>query len=253
MHQFFLWLWYQDAKKNLDILSLGQGLLRRLPCFAPMIVPISMACDVLGVCARTLRRWEHRGILIPYRTPGNHRRYDYDALLEFRESCVYDPQPAAKTGVAAVYARVSSPKQKEDLVRQVDFLRACAKRDGLAARIYTDVWSGLNDARPGLLRLLRDGLNCRFDRVYLTYLGRLGRFGTRPLVEMLGVAGVDVKAVHVPEAQTFEQALVADVVALLTSFWGKLHRRRRGQNVPASRADLVPPHPTERLAVGAGK
>jgi len=36
-----------------------------------MLFPISKACDVLGVCARTLRRWEHRGILTPYRTPGN--------------------------------------------------------------------------------------------------------------------------------------------------------------------------------------
>jgi len=79
-----------------------------------MLVPISKACDVLGVCARALRRWERRGFMTPYRTPGNHRRYDQDALLEFRESCVYNPRPETKTGVAAVYARMSSHKSKRN-------------------------------------------------------------------------------------------------------------------------------------------
>jgi predicted site-specific integrase-resolvase len=82
-----------------------------------MLVPISKVCYVLGVCEKTLRGWEERGYINPYRTPGNHRRYDYDALVEFQESCVYDPKPEQKTGMTAVYARVSSHKQKEDLVR----------------------------------------------------------------------------------------------------------------------------------------
>ncbi len=37
-----------------------------------MLVPISKACDVLGVCSKTLYRWERRGYIAPYRTPGNH-------------------------------------------------------------------------------------------------------------------------------------------------------------------------------------
>jgi len=221
-----------------------EGFLRPASYVFRIIVPISKACRVLGVCAKTLYRWERRGYIHPSRTPGNHRRYDYDALLEFRESCVYAPQSEVKTGTAAVYARVSSNKQREDLTRQVDFLTRTALKDGFRVKVYADVGSGLNDARPRMLKMLKDGLNCQFDRLYCTYLDRIARFGTKPLVAVLGVAGVEVKAVHVPAAQTFEEALVADVVALLTSFSGKLHRRRRGQNVPASTANLVPPRPT---------
>ena len=220
----------------------AEGFLRPAFYVFRMLVPISKACGVLGVCAKTLYRWECRGYILPFRTPGNHRRYDYDALLEFRESCVYTPKPETKTGVAAVYARVSSPKQREDLTRQADFLAERARKDGFAVKVYTDVGSGLNDARPRLLKLLRDGLNCQFDRVYCTYLDRIARFGTKPLVAVLGVAGVEVKAVHVPEAQTFEEALVADVMALLTSFAGKVHRRRKGKNGSTQRpASLAKP------------
>ncbi len=108
-----------------------------------MLIPISKACDVLGVCAKTLYRWERGGYIVPHRTPGNHRRYDYDALVEFRESCVYDPQPEQKTGVAAVYARVSSNKQREDLARQVDFQSERARKDGFRVKVYSDIGSGL--------------------------------------------------------------------------------------------------------------
>ncbi len=37
-----------------------------------------------------------------------------------------------------------------------------------------------------------------------------------------------------PEAQTSEQALVADMIALVTSFAGKIHRRRKGRNAVAA-------------------
>lgn len=147
-----------------------------------MLVPISKACDVLGAWAKTMRRWEKRGFINPYRTSGNHRRYDIDALVEFRESCVYDPLPEAKTGAAAVYARVSSPKQKEDLERQIDFLSERARKDGYRPKVYSDIGSGLNDTRPRMLKMLKDGLNCQFDRLYCTYLDRLARFGTKPLI-----------------------------------------------------------------------
>ncbi len=196
---------------------------RPLTC---MLVSISKTCDVLGVCTKTLYRWERRGYILPNRTPGNHRRYDYDALVEFRESCVYDSRPEVKTGVAAVYARVSNQKQKEDLVRQVDFLSERARRDRFRVRVYSDIGSGLNDARPRLLKMLKDGLSCQFDRVYITFLDRLARFSTRPLVEVLKAAGVDVVAVHVPEDTSYEQALVAALIAIVTSFAGKVHRRR---------------------------
>ncbi len=93
--------------------------------------------------------------------------------------------------------------------------------------------------RPGIAGVKGTLFPC-FDRVYLTYLDRLARFGTRPLVEVLGVAGVEVKAVHVPEAQTYEQSLVADMIALVTSFAGKIHQRRKGWNAAGTTGNPLP-------------
>ncbi|MHA1733836.1 MAG: MerR family DNA-binding transcriptional regulator, partial [Promethearchaeota archaeon] len=42
-----------------------------------MLVRIGVAAAILGVCTRTLRRWEASGKLLPAcRTAGGHRRYE---------------------------------------------------------------------------------------------------------------------------------------------------------------------------------
>jgi excisionase family DNA binding protein len=44
------------------------------------------AASYLGVSLSTLRKIEKQGLLIPFRTPGGHRRYDRDMLKEYLET-----------------------------------------------------------------------------------------------------------------------------------------------------------------------
>lgn len=44
------------------------------------------AAEYLGVSLVTLRRMERQGALLPYRTPGGHRRYSVEMLEEYLES-----------------------------------------------------------------------------------------------------------------------------------------------------------------------
>jgi excisionase family DNA binding protein len=44
------------------------------------------AVEYLGISLSTLNRIERQGLLIPFRTPGGHRRYDQDMLDEYLES-----------------------------------------------------------------------------------------------------------------------------------------------------------------------
>ena len=195
-----------------------------------MLVSIAAAASIIGVCTKTLRRWDNKGYLIPYRTQGNHRRYDLDALYEFVRTNKYSPKIHKKTGVAAVYARVSSSKQRHDLNRQKEYLESLAKKDGYKTKTYSDIGSGMNDKRTGLLRLLRHAMKNQFDCIYLTYIDRLARFGTNSLVEILKHKNIQIKTVHTVDVQNPSQLLVNDMIALVTSFAGKLHRMRRGKN-----------------------
>ena len=48
------------------------------------------AATYLGISLSTLNRIEKQGLLVPFRTPGGHRRYDLDMLNEYLEMTRYN-------------------------------------------------------------------------------------------------------------------------------------------------------------------
>ncbi len=165
-----------------------------------------LCCQVTGVCTKTLRRWEIARKLIPFRTIGNHRRYETDAQASSCELEKYHCPEKIPTKAAAIYARVSAGKQKTDLKTQAEYLVNIAQRAGYQPTIYTDIASGLNDQRKGLIRLVRDGLPVGLIECYLTYLDRMARFGLSSHSICLKSAGIQIIAVHTAEnSETIEQ------------------------------------------------
>jgi putative resolvase len=104
-----------------------------------------------------------------------------------------------------------------------------AQIDGFTPKIYTDIGSGLNDKRPRFLRLLSDAVDRRLDRLYITYRDRLARFGTHSYDEIFRTLHIPIICIREASDGTLESQLVKDVIALITSFAGKLHRSRRGK------------------------
>jgi predicted site-specific integrase-resolvase len=145
-----------------------------------MMLQIRDAAFFLGVCTKTLRRWESHGYILPQRTRGNHRRYESDTLIQFQKTWEYILQSRPLTHIGAIYARVSGQKQKDDLIRQRDLLVSEVISQNLIPKIYQDIGSGLNDRRQGLERLIKDAIAHKFDSVYVTYLDRFSRFFSIP-------------------------------------------------------------------------
>lgn len=225
-----------------------------------MLISISQAATILGVCCKTLRRWHARGILCPdCRTPGGHRRYGLQTLETFlhaslspngrqQKKCV-DPSHTNQFRCAAIYARVSALKQKADLMRQITFLTQTALAAGFGeVCVYKDVASGLNEKRQGLKRLIRDAFARKFTAVFITHGDRLARFGTSVIQQVLGLLKVPIQAVGIaiaPKQPTKNpmHALVEDVLAILTSYSGKLYRLRRGTFAAHAPAPSLKPSP----------
>lgn len=45
----------------------------------------AQAAALIGVHVNTIRRWDSEGFLKSQRTPGGHRRYDFEQLLQFKQ------------------------------------------------------------------------------------------------------------------------------------------------------------------------
>jgi putative resolvase len=132
---------------------------------------------------------------------------------------------------AAVYGRVSSTRQKHsgDLTRQIaELSNYCYIKGYSIAKTYSDVGSGLNDQRKGLLRLLRDVSAGRLDVVVVNYQDRLTRFGMQIIREFLGSWAVRLEVIHPTLMESSPHAeLITDLTAILYSFMGRLYRLRR--------------------------
>lgn len=187
----------------------------------------SVAC-LLGVCTKTLRRWDSRGTFkADLRTQGNHRRYKKSRILNMLRKEEHSPLHVN----CALYGRVSSSRQKKsgDLRRQLQSLERFSLEKGYhVKKMYSDVGSGLNDKRKGLLKLLKDASLGKFEKVIVKYNDRLARFGLQVIKEYLQSWNVQLEVIHPNVVDNSPHAdLITDLTAILYSFMGKLYRMRR--------------------------
>jgi putative resolvase len=193
---------------------------------------IGIAATLLGVCVKTLRRWDKSKKIACFRTVGGHRRFsikEINRLLNRKERDDIGGQKELEKN-CAIYCRVSSHKQNKrgDLDRQVELLKNYAKlNDFKLIRTYKDVGSGLNTNRKGLWRLIQDSKKSRFSVILINYRDRLTRFGYKYLEKYLSEFNVKIICVNKLEDKTPESELVEDLVAIIHSFSGKLYRMRR--------------------------
>ena len=171
----------------------------------------------LGVSTRTLRRYTQNGRLPDTRGACGRRIFragDLDAIRS---------RPAS--GKAVGYARVSSRRQQAegDLDRQVARLR---KHGGEGVAVFTDVASGLSDKRAGLRRALAECMTPGAGRLLVEHPDRLARFGADLVEHLLRGFGVTVVYTGQREDEPAESKLVRDMLAIVTSFAGRLYGQR---------------------------
>ena len=127
-----------------------------------------------------------------------------------------------------LYARVSGHDQKEDLQRQVQQLEqwALLARTGQKTMTLTDIGSGLNTERKNLQRLLALVQDYQVAEVIVTFSDRLTRFGLSYLQSLFSGYGVTLTVLHPDDEKTPEQELTEDLLAIITSFAGRLYGLR---------------------------
>lgn len=190
------------------------------------------ACEILGVNIKTLQRWDREGIAHATRTPTNRRRFsqsEIDRLLNIKG----DNNNISNKCSIAIYGRVSSHEQKMrgDLDRQVGSIMSNISGENLSVTTITDVGSGLNDKRKGLIKLMNLAGEGKINKVYITYKDRLTRFGFNYLEMYFNSHNVEIVVVNDgAEDKSPQQELFDDLMAIIASFSGKLYGLRSGKN-----------------------
>lgn len=171
---------------------------------------LSEYADSIGVSYRTAYRWFKAGKL---------DAYQLDTGTIIVNESIETPQ-----GVA-LYARVSSHDQKDDLDRQMERLQSYAIAKGYQVQqIVTEIASGLNDSRPKLSKLLKD---TSIGIIVVEHRERLTRFGFNYMADILETQGRKIEVVFPNDTK---DDLVDDFVAIITSMAARIYGRRGNKN-----------------------
>ncbi len=128
-----------------------------------------------------------------------------------------------KEKTVAVYARVSSFENKDNLERQKERLVSfCNAKGYKVSKIITEIGSGLNDKRPKLESLLSDN---SIDIIIVEHKDRLCRFGLNYIQKLLALQGREIEIVN--PVDNDKEDLVQDFVSIITSFCARIYGQRR--------------------------
>jgi predicted site-specific integrase-resolvase len=178
---------------------------------------LSQYAKKMGVTYRTAFRWFQAGKLDAYQ-------------LDTGTIIVRDPVVPTSPQAVALYARVSSADQKDDLARQLERLRDYAAAKGYTvAKEVTELASGLNDSRPKLSKLLTDPT---IGTIIVEHKDRLTRFGFEYIRKLLEVQQRRIEVVFETDSN---DELVDDFVAVITSMaariYGPRNSKRRAEKI----------------------
>lgn len=177
---------------------------------------VERAAELSGFHPNTIRRWADEGVIPSFRTKGGHRRVCIDEYVKAPESAPSEER------VTVCYCRVSSAKQRDDLVRQVEYMRSRYPD----AEIVKDVGSGINFKRKGLRSVLERAMRGTVVTLVVAYRDRLARFGAEIIEFVLQQSGGKLVVLN-EVALSPEQELTQDLLTVLHVFSCRLHGLRK--------------------------
>lgn len=188
---------------------------------------IGEVAKIVGVCSQTIRNYMFSNKLKYEVIKSRQRIVRQEHLDEFLN------QGKDNTEQIVFYVR-SSKGSSVALNNQIEEL---SNKYGKPIHVYRDSGSGLNENRKGLLKLLHDAKQKKFNVLCICHEDRLTRFGFSYLENLLSELGVKIEVLYENSKEskepkdttataTLESELMADFMALIASFAGRFYRLR---------------------------
>lgn len=140
-----------------------------------------------------------------------------------------------KEKVVAIYTRVSSSENKNNLEAQTERLISYCNAKGYKVyKIVTEIGSGLNDTRPKLESLLMDNY---IDVIVVEHKDRLCRFGTNYIEKLLSMQNRTIEIVN--PAIDDKEDLIQDFISIITSYCVRIYGLRRSKRATQKILDEI--------------
>jgi putative resolvase len=174
------------------------------------------ALQILGVCYKTLYKIAEKKEIDTIMV-GDNMLYNVNKYLRERTIMKKEKEKIC-------YCRVSSQKQKEDLNRQIEYMKNLYPTH----TIIHDIGSGLNYKRKGLNDIINKAIKGEIDELVIAYKDRLTRFGFE-LIEILieKYSNGKIIIINKTEEKTPTDELTEDLLAIMNIYVAKVNGLRK--------------------------
>lgn len=170
------------------------------------------AARFYNVTQTTLQNWANQGKIKTRVLLSGHRRYEIPKLTGGRKSIIY--------------CRVSSAKQRPDLVRQCVEMR----KKYPTHILITDIGSGLNYKRWGFKKILQQLLQGDIREVVVAHRDRWCRFGFDHFEWLFEQHGAKLQADDNNARKSKQDELTEDLMSILGVFNARYNGARKYSN-----------------------
>ena len=146
-----------------------------------------------------------------------------------------EDEPSNNPRVVAVYGRVSTSKQKQDLSNQIDVLKKYVISNGSNPKVFSDIGSGMNEKRPGLISLMNEIVQNKISKVVISHKDRLTRFGFGYLETIFKMYNTEIETINLEDDKSFQEELTEDLISIIHHFSMKFYGKRKNQVIDFSK------------------
>lgn len=155
------------------------------------LLSVSEFGERIGKTTQTLRNWDKSGYLKPAKVGcGGHRYYTEQQVKDYL--CQDDSK---KHKIIIGYCRVSDAQQKNELDKQVECVRNYCIAKGYQFEIITDIGSGTDTRRKGLIALIARVSRSEVNRVVILNKDRLTKEGFSLLETIFSYLNVPIEVI----------------------------------------------------------
>ena len=180
--------------------------------------------NTLRISRTSLQRYLKSGKIKSVLRNGRH---DYDnktvfALINKTEKQNY------------IYARVSTQKQKNDLLNQIEKLKSFCYAKGIIINgIYKDIGSGISfEKRNDFLKLIDSIIEYRVSLIIVTHKDRLNRVGFGLFKNLFAKYGCEIIVMDdTLNEKTDSEEIFEEIISLLHCFSMKLYSKRKTKKI----------------------
>ena len=185
---------------------------------------------ILDICRSTLYKYTKDGSLKSIQLDNGY--FDYD------EKSVYNLLKK-DTRKEVIYARVSTYKQKNDLITQINKIQLyCIENNISIDNIYSEVASGIDFERTEFSKLLDDIFDYKIKNIYISNKDRLTRLSFKTLESICKRFNTTIIVISHNNNESNDNEIFEELISLMHIFSTTLYSNRRKNKINIYKQDI---------------